>query len=67
MFNFVATKMIKKISKLYDMTKNVKTESIINWELWQKIKGENTKIVTELNYPTSKIQKQTTKPKKPSK
>jgi hypothetical protein len=67
MFNFVAIKMIKKIGKLYDMTKNVKTESIINWELWQKIKGENSKIVTELKYPTLKVQKQTTKPKKPSK
>jgi hypothetical protein len=64
MFNFVATKMIKKIGKLYDMTKNVKTESIINWELWQKIKGENTKIVTELKYPTTKSKKQTTKPSK---
>jgi hypothetical protein len=64
MFNFVATKMIKKIGKLYDMTKNVKTESIINWELWQKIKGESPKIVTELKYPTTKSKKQTTKPSK---
>jgi hypothetical protein len=64
MFNFVATKMIKKIGKLYDMTKNVKTESIINWELWQKIKGENPKIVTELKYPITKSKKQTTKPSK---
>lgn len=64
MFNFVATKMIKKIGKLYDMTKNVKTESIINWELWQKIKGESSKIVTELKYPTTKSKKQTTKPSK---
>ena len=49
-FKFVATNMIKKISKLYDMTRDVKTESIINWELWQKIKNPNSKIVTEFKY-----------------
>lgn len=53
-FNFVATDMIKKIAKLYDMAKDVKTESIINWELWQKVKGVNTKIVTEFKYPKKK-------------
>ena len=53
-FKFVATNMIKKIAKLYDMAKDVKTESIINWELWQKVKGVNTKIVTEFKYPKKK-------------
>lgn len=53
-FNFVATNMIKKIAKLYDMAKDIKTESIINWELWQKIKNANTKIVTEFKYPKKK-------------
>lgn len=47
MFNFVATKMIKKISKVYSMTKNDTNESIINWELWHKVKGTNSNIVTE--------------------
>ena len=47
MFNFIATKMIKKISKVYSMTKNDTNESIINWELWHKVKGTNSNIVTE--------------------
>jgi hypothetical protein len=42
--------MIKKIAKLYDMAKDVKNESIINWELWHKLKGTNSKIVTESKY-----------------
>jgi len=50
MFRFVATKMIKKISKLYDMAKNQTNESIINWELWHKLKGNDNKIVTEFKY-----------------
>jgi hypothetical protein len=50
MFNFVATKMIKKISKVYAMTKNDTTESIINWDLWHKAKGTNSEIVTEFSY-----------------
>jgi hypothetical protein len=50
MFNFVATKMIKKISKLYAMTKSETNESIINWELWHKIHGTEQKIVTEFSY-----------------
>lgn len=49
-FKFVATNMIKKIAKLYDMAKDVKNESIINWELWHKLKGTNSKIVTESKY-----------------
>lgn len=50
MFNFVGVKMIKKLSKLYAMTKNDTNESIINWELWQKINGNNQKIVTEFSF-----------------
>ena len=38
-FNFVANKMLKKISKLYAMAKDDEqvSESIINWELHQQI------------------------------
>lgn len=38
-FNYIATKMIKKIGKLYDMApdKDQTNESIINWDLHQKI------------------------------
>jgi hypothetical protein len=49
-FRFVATNMIKKIAKLYDMARDVKNESIINWELWQKLKVPKSKIVTESKY-----------------
>jgi len=54
-FIFVSSKLIKKISKLYDMAKDVnvnplhtkitakgkgqKNESILDWELWQEING----------------------------
>jgi hypothetical protein len=38
-FNYIATKMIKKIGKLYDMAadKEQTNESIINWDLHQKM------------------------------
>ena len=38
-FNYVATKMLKKIGKLYAMAKDDEpvNESIINWELHQKL------------------------------
>lgn len=49
-FNFVGVKMIKKLSKLYAMIKNDTNESIINWKLWQKINGNNQKIVTEFSF-----------------
>jgi hypothetical protein len=52
--HYVATNMIKKIAKLYDMADDVKTESIINWELWHKLKGTNSEIVTEFKYPIKK-------------
>ena len=57
MFNFVATKMIKKISKLYAMTKNDANESIINWDLWQKVNGNEPKIVTEFSFSKKKNSK----------
>ena len=53
-FRFVATNMIKKIAKLYDMARDVKNESIVNWELWQKLKVPESKIVTEFKYPKKK-------------
>ena len=50
MFKFVASKMIKKISKIYAMTKNDTNESIIDWELWQKLNGKKQEIVTEFSF-----------------
>ena len=52
-FNFVANKMLKKISKLYAMANDDEqvSESIINWELNQKImekKYGKKKIETEI-------------------
>ena len=52
-FNFVANKMLKKISKLYAMANDDEqvSESIINWELNQKImekKYGKRKIETEI-------------------
>jgi predicted CopG family antitoxin len=52
-FNFVANKMLKKISKLYAMANDDEqvSESIINWELHQKImekKYGKRKIETEI-------------------
>ena len=54
-FNFVANKMLKKISKLYAMAKDNKqvSESIINWKLHQKImekKYGKRKIETKYKY-----------------
>ena len=46
--------MIKKMAKLYAMTPDVQNESIINWELWHKLKGTNSEIVTEFKYPIKK-------------
>jgi hypothetical protein len=38
-FNYVANKMLKKISKLYDMAKDDEqvSESILNWDLHQRV------------------------------
>ena len=54
-FNYVATKMLKKISKLYAMAKDDEqvSESIINWELHQKLmekKYGKRKIETEFKF-----------------
>jgi len=48
----VAIKMMKKVSKVYSLIKDkeLTNESIIDWELWHKIKGTDTKIVTEFTY-----------------
>ena len=54
-FNYVATGMIKKIGKLYDMAKDndEMNESIINWDLHQQLmekKYGRRKIETELKF-----------------
>jgi hypothetical protein len=55
-FNYISTKMLKKISKLYAMAKNDEqpvSESIINWELHQKLmekKYGKKKIETEFKF-----------------
>ena len=55
-FNYISTKMLKKISKLYAMAKNDEqpvSESIINWELHQKLmekKYGKRKIETEFKF-----------------
>jgi hypothetical protein len=54
-FNFVSNKILKKISKLYAMAKDDEqvTESIINWELHQKLmekKYGKRKIETKYKY-----------------
>lgn len=47
-FHVIANQMIKKLSKLYAMTSKTSTnESIINWELHMKIKGNNSPIMSE--------------------
>ena len=55
-FNYIATKMLKKISKLYALAKDDNesvSESIINWELHQKLmekKYGKRKIETEFKF-----------------
>jgi hypothetical protein len=39
--NMVANKMMKKISKLYDLAKSSKNESILNWDLYMKLTGRD--------------------------
>jgi hypothetical protein len=55
-FQYVANKMIKKISKLFAMAKDDEpvSESIINWELHQKVREQKygtPKIHTKYNLP----------------
>lgn len=40
----------KNYKELYDDEKETKNESIINWELYQKMNGQSTKIDTEYKY-----------------
>lgn len=55
-FNYVATKLIKRLSKIYSLIpdeKETTNESIINWDLHQKImekKHGRRKIETEFKY-----------------
>jgi len=47
-FHVIANQMIKKLSKLYAMASETSTnESIINWELHMKIKGDKNTIMLE--------------------
>jgi hypothetical protein len=41
-FQYIANKMLKKISKLYAMAKDDEqvSESILNWDLYQKVKEQ---------------------------
>ena len=55
-FQYIANKMIKKISKLFAMAKDDEpvSESIINWELHQKVREQKygtPKIHTKYNFP----------------
>lgn len=50
--NFVGDKMIKKLYKLYDMVEEKNTNSIINWELKNKI--SKNKIVYTLDFKSWK-------------
>jgi len=49
LFKFVATNMIKKISKLYDMTKS-ENKSIKNWDLYHKINNTDKNLTTEIKF-----------------
>jgi hypothetical protein len=51
-FQKTATKVIKKISKLYDLAQDdeVQTESIINWKLWHELLGTPTKLKDKLDF-----------------
>jgi hypothetical protein len=54
-FQYIANKMIKKISKVYALAKDDEevSESIINWELHQKVREQKygvRKIETEYKF-----------------
>ena len=69
MFNFESEKLIKKISKLFSMApdtkvnklhskisnKEIKKESILNWEKYQYAIGVNTKIEKDFNFEKDEI------------
>jgi hypothetical protein len=55
-FQYIANKMIKKISKVYALAKDDEpvSESILNWDLYQKVKEQKygtPKIHTKYNFP----------------
>ena len=64
MFNFESEKLMKKLSKLFSMApdtkvnklhtnisnKEIKTESILNWEKYQYAIGVNDKISNSFSY-----------------
>jgi len=55
-FQYIANKMIKKISKVYGLAKDDEavSESILNWELHQKVREQKygtPKIHTKYNFP----------------
>ena len=52
--NYIGDKMIRKISKLYDMALYTKNESIINWDLWRMINENNQKISKEFRFKHKK-------------
>jgi len=49
LFKFVANNMIKKISKLYDMTKS-ENKSIKEWDLYHKLKKTTKTLTTEIKF-----------------
>ena len=51
LFKFVANNMIKKISKLYDMTKS-DNKSIKDWNLYHKVKKTDNNLDTKINFGT---------------
>lgn len=51
MLNFVGDKTKRKLYKLYDMVKDTKTNSIVNWDLHTKISSKkNEKLVWTLDF-----------------
>ena len=49
LFKFVANNMIKKISKLYDMTKSG-NKSIKDWDLYHKVNNTDKNLTTEIKF-----------------
>ena len=47
LLNFVGDKMIKKLSKLYDMAQDQEDNEIFDWDLHTKINTKNENIVTK--------------------
>jgi hypothetical protein len=49
LFKFVANNMIKKISKLYDMTKS-DNKSIKDWDLYHKVNNTDKNLTTKIKF-----------------